>query len=370
MTGKRISDADTAELIDALNARAATLGPELLPNGRRSGNKWMFSGIDDHGKSESAWLHLSGPQQGQWIDAGNAAAGEDKGDMLDLLRFKRCGGDKRAAFDEARKELGRPSPFDRNAPRLSDEERQAREAAARQRAEERDRKWQRERAGKARNAQRLFLNARELEGTPAEEYLVGRALSAAPIGKWPGSLRFHAETHHGPLGCKLPAMVAAIYTADGVQIGTHRIFLQHVKGIGWGKLKGAPDSTAKMVLGNMWGGFVPIHKGRSNVSMAKMAEGEPIYITEGIEDAIAVRMAKPEARIIAAISLPNIGGIVLPPAAKRLVVVADRDDKPAAQDALERAIAAQQARGLEVSLVMPPPGYKDVNDWLRGEKVG
>ena len=115
---------------------------------------------------------------------------------------------------------------------------------------------------------------------------------------------------------------------------------------------------------------MPIHKGRSGVSMAQMAEGEPVYVTEGIEDAIAVRMAKPEARIVAAISLPNIGAILLPPAARRLVVVADRDDKAEAQDALERAIAQQQARGLEVSLVMPPPGFKDVNDWLRGQGAG
>jgi hypothetical protein len=78
-----------------------------------------------------------------------------------------------------------------------------------------------------------------------------------------------------------------------------------------------------------------------------------------------VRMMKPEARIIAAISLGNIGAIVLPEAARRLVVVCDRDDKPAAVDQLERSIGRQQARGLSVETVFPPVPHKDMNDWLR-----
>ena len=361
-------DDDTRLIIDQLNSRAATLGPALLPNGRRSGNRWMFSGIDDHGKSESAYLHLSGPKEGLWMDLGNAAAGEDRGDMLDLLRLKRCGGDKSAAFVEARRELGLPERG--SGKRISDADRKAMDEAREKRAADREAAYERERVKKAKNAKRLFLRGGELAASPAEQYLLGRDLSCAPIGEWPRSLRYFAETHHGPLGAKLPAMLACIVTAEGRHIGTHRIFLQNTRGKGWEKLKGVPDATAKMVLGNMWGGFVPIHKGRSNVSMANMAEGEPIYVTEGIEDAIAVRMVKPEARIIAAISLPNIGGILLPKVARRLVVVADRDDKPDAQDALERAISQQQARGLEVSLVMPPPGIKDFNDWLRGQPTG
>ena len=379
MTGagvsNRISDGETASLLDRLNALAPSLGPDLLPNGRRAGGKWMFSGIADTGLSESAWLHLSGPRMGHWTDAGNAASGEQHGDMLDLVRLIRCGGDKRAAFDEARRILGDPSPFDRTAAPVSDEERRARRDAARKRAEDRERQFARERVKKARNAKRLWLRGEAIEGTPAADYLTARGLSVEPVGRWPRSLRFFDRTHHGPLGGKFPALLAAIYTADGAQIGTHRIFLQHVANRGWGKLTGAPNAssseaigieraTAKMVLGNMWGGFVPIHKGRSRVPMARMAEGEPVYVTEGIEDAIAVRMVKPEARIVAAISLGNIGAILLPEAARRLVIVADRDDKPAAQDALERAVAHQQSRGLDVSVVMPPPGIKDFNEWL------
>lgn len=181
-------------------------------------------------------------------------------------------------------------------------------------------------------------------------------------GKWPGALRFHPEVWNRDEGCKIPAMLAAIYNADGQQTGTHRTYLQAAAGRGWVKID---SPKAKKVLGSMWHGFVPINKGSSGQPMRAMPEGEPVYVTEGIEDALVVRMMKPDARIIAAISLGNMGALVLPPAARRLVIVADRDTKPKAQEQLERSIAQQQARGMDVRLVMPPAPHKDVNDWWR-----
>ncbi len=354
---------DYGEICARLNELAPSLAPDLLPNGRRSGNKWMFSGLDDHGRSESAYVHLAGSKIGKWFDHGNAAPGEDKGDMLDLLMHRRCGGDKAAALAEAKALLGIEDRWKPGA-QVSPEERARRAEAARQRAAERDRREAHDRDKKAHNAKRLFMRGEPIKGTPAEHYLRGRGLAPVPGRDWTGALRFFAETHHGPLGLKLPAMLGGIYLASGQQIGTHRIFLQEHRTRGWVKLQGAPEATAKMVLGNMWGGFVPIHKGRSGVIMRQMAEGERIYITEGIEDALAVAMVKPEARVIAAISLPNIGAIVLPPVARRVVIVADRDENVKARDQLERSIAQQQARGLEVALVMPPKGIKDINEWL------
>jgi hypothetical protein len=99
--------------------------------------------------------------------------------------------------------------------------------------------------------------------------------------------------------------------------------------------------------------------------MRGLPAGEPVYVTEGPEDAVCVRMMKPEARIVCAVSLANIGAIVLPEQAGPLVVVADRDASETAQATLERAIAQQQARGQAVQLVLPPAPHKDVNDWWR-----
>jgi hypothetical protein len=332
---------------------------------------WRFSGIDDNGKGGSAWVYLTGARIGHWQDAGNARAGEEKGDMLDLVRLKECGGDVKRAVDWAKAELGIEDSFaPGQRPQMSAEEREKRASEARERARQREQREAAERTKKARNAKRLFLSASPLAGSPAELYLRGRAIGNPLGAEWPGSLRYHRDAFCGPLQDKQPAMVAGIFNAAGEQVGTHRTFLQLQRvsagpGAAWGKLQHPDLENAKMVLGNMWGGFVPIAKGKSGKSMRQMPPGEPVYVTEGIEDALCVRMLLPAARIVCGISLGNIGAIVLPDQARKLVIVADRDDKPTAQDTLERSIAQQQARGLAVQLVLPPPGIKDINDWVQ-----
>lgn len=354
---------DTALVVEAINAMAAELAPELLPNGRRAGQRWMFSGIADTGASESAWVNLAGPRIGHWCDMGNAAAGEDKGDMLDLLRLK-LGLSPRDAFEEARRRLGMPVSGQRAV--LSQAEKQRMAEAARARAEARERAEAEERERKAKRARFLWIGAQPIAGTPAARYLKARGLGPGPSGVFPRSYRFAPQAYHGELQEKLPALVMSIVTPAGVQIGTHRVFLCQDDAGRWGKLRRA---TAKMVLGSFWGGFIPVNRGQSGKSMRDMPEGEAIYVCEGPEDAVALRMLKPEARIICSVSLPNIGAIVLPRQLGQLVIVADRDDKPTARDALEAAIARQQARGVNVGIVMPPAEVngrrvKDLNDWV------
>lgn len=347
------------EIADRLNSLAPSLAPELLPNGHRSGNKWMASGIADTGRSASLYVHLTGPSIGHWRDLGNCPAGEEKGDMLDLLRL-RLGLDARGAVQEAKARLGIHDSYEPGArPDPAALARRAEEA--RERAEARAQAEAQEREARARGARALYLKGSAIAGTPVEAYLIGRRLVQPDGLGWPNALRFGAEVWNRELGVKVPAMLAPIYDAAGKHIGTHRTYLQACSRRGWTKLD---SPNAKMVLGGMWGGFVPINKGSSGKPMAQMPEGEPVYVTEGIEDALVVRMMRPEARIVAAISLANMGGIVLPPAARRLVLVCDRDSKPAAQDALERSIGRQQARGLDVQLVLPPLPHKDMNEWL------
>lgn len=360
-----------AEIADKLNAQAPTLAPELLPNGRRAGNKWICSGVHDAGRGSSMWVNLSGAHQGQWRDAGNCPADQERGDMIDLLRHVRHGGDKGAAVAEAKALLGIHDPFTPEK-RRPDPESQARAAEDRRaRAALRQAQDERDREAKIRGAKALFLadKAKPIAGTPAEAYLLGRGIGAGGEGRWPGSLRFHPEVWNRDLGAKCPALLAMIVSPLGEQLGTHRIWLQPLRQAqggrsgGWTKLQ---VEHAKKVLGTFWGGFIPLAKGASGKSMRHMAPDEPVYMTEGPEDAALVRERLPGARVICAISLGNMGAIVFPAAARRLVVVADRDGKAREVDSLERAIAAQQARGMEVSLVMPPEGFKDVNDWHLG----
>ncbi|MBT0667012.1 toprim domain-containing protein [Novosphingobium profundi] len=354
-----------AEIAEKINGQAREIAPDLLPNGRFSQcrTKWMFSGIPDTGKSESAWVHLAGPKIGKWFDMGNAAPGEDKGDILDLLQLKLGLADKRAAIEEAKARLGIQDDWKPGKPaRLSPEELQRRADEARARAEAREAAAEKDRAAKARGAKALYLRGGPIAATWADRYLKARGIEEGD--KWPGVLRFHPEVYLREEGCKVPAMLAAVYRADGEQIGTHRTFLANEGG----RIIKARVDRPKRVLGSVWGGFIPISKGSSRKSMRDMPEGEPVYVTEGIEDALVVRMMMPAARIVAAYSLGNVGAIVLPAAARRLVIVCDRDSKAAAQEQLERSIAQQQARGLDVRIVMPPAScggvaIKDINDW-------
>lgn len=343
------------EIEQRLRDNAESIGRELLAGAHKEG-AYLKAGSVMGEPGNSLVLNLQGAGQGKWRDY----AGTDHGDMLDLIQATQ-GLDKPGAVAWAKDRLGIVDSWSPNY--RPDPEAMARKAEElRQMQEARQAKDAEEKAAKMRGARALYLGqgSRPIAGTPAEAYLRGRAIE--DLGRWPGCLRFNPEVYNKDERCKIPAMLAPIYLADGTHVATHRTYLQQDRARGWCKIQG---KNAKKVLGPMWGGFVPINKGASGKSMAKMPADEPVYVTEGIEDALCVRMVRPGFRIIAAVSLGNMGAIILPPAARRIVIVADRDDNADAQAALERSIAAQQARGLQVDMIMPPVGVKDVNDWLR-----
>ncbi|WP_310532531.1 toprim domain-containing protein [Novosphingobium sp.] len=359
-----------------LNARAGELAPRLLPNGRYEDGRrsWWSRGIPDppiggDGKA-SLKVDLIGDRQGHWYDFGNCHASEKKGDMLDLVRIKMCHGDQQQAISEAKAILGIHDTFVPGPRRKPSPEELAQAAAdARARHEAQQLRDSEDRERRARGARALYLHqlAQPIAGTPVEAYLRGRDL--LPGSAWPNALRFHPEVWHRQERCKLPAMLAPMFALVGGKLrhmATHRTYLAQVGGR-WGKL---PGNDAKKVLGPSRGAFVPINrgllaKGAAGQSLRAMAEGAPVYVTEGIEDAIVVRMMRPNDWILAAYSVTNMGMMVLPEAARDLVVVCDRDQNLTAQDQLEATIAKQQARGIHVSTVMPPEGVKDMNDWLK-----
>ncbi|GGD74031.1 DUF7146 domain-containing protein [Croceicoccus mobilis] len=361
---------EVAEIEQRLRDQVAALAPHLLPNGVRDGHYLKVGSIEGE-RGQSLVVELSGARQGKWRDY----AADSNGDMLDLIEATQGLADKRSAVQWAKDWLGIEEEYSPDRPaRLSPEEREARARVARERAARHEAELERERAAKMKGARSLYLHAEaETARTPVDFYLRARMLRPDPFDRWPGVLRYHPEVFCKEARVKVPAMVAAIYLADGTHVATHRTFLANHPEKGWGKM----DVTQpKKVLGPMGGGFIPISKGSSGKPMSQMVEGEPVYMTEGIEDAIAVRMKMPEARIVAAISLGNMGAVILPEKARRLTIVTDRDDgNETAQEALERSIGRQQARGIEVSLVVPPEKVnglpvKDINDWIRAEAWG
>lgn len=361
MTLRSVSD-----IADEFNRQAVSLAKELLPNGFRSGNNWMASGIKDTGKSASLAVSLSGTRIGHWTDHGNARAGEERGDMIDLLALRRYGGDRKAALQDAKARLGSHDQFDRAAPRPSPEEMARRAEERRAMEEARAAEEAAERHSKIRGARALFLHGRTapIADSAAERYLIGRGLSPAPVGEWPGALRFHPEAWCREQQLKIPAMLGQVFVWNGekqVHTATHRTYLQNCPRRGWTKID---SKNARMALGPWSGGYIPINKGSSGKSMTDMKPDEPLYMAEGIEKCIAIRMKKPGARIISGLNLKNMGAIVLPPQCRRLIMVVDNDKDDRELVALERAIARQQARGLHVQTVRPPHPYKDIDEWM------
>ena len=354
-----------SEIEEQLRARCEDIARQLLPAARKEGAYLKVGSVFGEAGG-SLVICLQGQKRGRWNDW----AADTHGDMLDLIEQALGLPSKREAVAWAKQQLGIHDQWTGSAVKPCPEELARRAEDARQRAEQRAQEDARDKAAKIRGAKALFLHKGSIDmgDTPAALYLQGRGLRSGPTG-WPGSMRFNPEVWCRDIKEKIPAMLGAVYLADGQQVACHRTYLQRTGGQ-WGKLQGA---TAKKILGPSWGGFIPINKGASGKPMSAMAEGEPIYMAEGPEDCLAIRMKKPEARIVCGLSLGNMGAIVFPAAAKRLVIVADRDPNPREVAKLERTIAQQQARGLEVSIVMPPPSVngrpvKDINDWLLAEQ--
>lgn len=338
------------EIAAMLAGQVHSLARELLPNGRRIGHEWCTG---SNRAQDNFKVHLSGGKAGVWADFTTGECG----DALDLVAHVRYGGDKRQAIVWARQWLGLDSPDPAVLASVREHAQKASEARADEAAAD---------AEAARNAAfRMWLSARaSIVGTPADVYLRGRGISIAELGRQPGALRFHPGLYHPGSGRTWPGLVTAIGDMAGRHIATHRTFLEVLDD---GRVRKAPVEPNKMVLGAYRGGCIRLWRGASNKRLADAGEGETVDITEGIEDGLSVALAMPECRVLAAVSLSNMAALKLPDAVRAVRIWHQRDDTNAALAAADRAIQAHIAAGRQVLLPPIPPGFKDVNDMLRGE---
>jgi hypothetical protein len=339
---------DASQIASALNRRIASLCAELLPAGRAKGGYWTVGSIDNE-PGGSLYVHLSGPKQGRWTDS---ATGEF-GDALDLLAACRCRGDKREAYRRGLDWLGHTGSLPA-VPYTPVPQRAGGEADAAH-ATDVDRR--------RAYAMRVYLEAQaSIAGTPAADYLAGRGIDLAELGRQPRALRCHPGLRHRPSGCTFPAMIAAVSGPDGVHIATHRTWLERIAGAGWIK---ARIEDPKMTIGDYPGGSIRLWRGASGKSLKDAPADQPVIIGEGIETCLSIALACPEFRVISAISLGNFGGVWLPPQVRMVVLAADNDIKPAARLHLQRAAERHLAAGRHVRIARSPFG-NDFNDALRG----
>lgn len=355
---------DVGVIVQGLRADIERLCRELLPQGRRDGAEWCCGSIDGEA-GQSCRVHIgAGARTGVWCDF---ATGET-GDALDLVAACLYRGDKKRAYRWASYWLGLTDATPEEVERRKAE---ADTARTRQAIEAADREEKFRRA-----AQRIFIGAEQaLRDTPVARYLAGRGIDLAVLGRQPRSLRYAAELYHGKTASKWPGMVAMISGPSGEFLGVHRTFLQvHPDG---SVTKAPLGRDAKMSLGRYrdQGGYVRLWRGGSGRPWNTPAAGEWVAVTEGLEDALCVALAKPDQRVACAISLSSLPNTRWPPGIAGVLIVRDNvvgaDAEAATQrlredHVIEKAAAAFRAQGLGVKVAAPPPGFKDVNDWLRG----
>lgn len=194
-------------------------------------------------------------------------------------------------------------------------------------------------ARKAEAAQKLWNEAKPIDGTLAARYLHGRGIDCA----LPDSLRFHEDCRH-PTGERFPAMIARVDGCDAFAV--HRTYL-------------SPDGTkasidpAKAMLGSVLGGAVHL----------TACAGDRLVICEGIETglSLACGLLLEPANIWAALSTSGMKVIRLPEQAGRLTIAIDGDS--AGRKAGEALARDATAKGWSVKMSEPPDKY-DFNDLL------
>lgn len=352
---------EIVQIVDLLNDRLESLVGELLPLGSAQGVEWVEASRDSGGLGRSLTVRLSGAKRGVW----KHFAGDAAGDALDLIAYLRFDGRKGDALRWARGWLG----IDKMDPgALEQTKRKAKKAAGAARESEAAAREKR-----SRQARAIWLSGKPIKiGGAVDLYLTGRNIWLGNLGHNPGAIRYLAECWCSERQMKLPAMVTAINGPDGKICAVHRTYLQIHDDASVTK---AALKSPKMVLGPYAGGAARIWRGEAidagtgEVTLARpiarAGPGQEVVICEGIEDALTLAQAAPERRIMAAISVGNIGQVALPENVAAVILVADNDgpDTPAAA-AFDKAVAAHQAAGRRVKVARAPAGYKDVNDLL------
>lgn len=350
---------EARKIRDGLNARAEQIAKGLYPLGKVSGNYLKIGDIKGRAGSQMA-IHIAGDKCGLWMDYSDDNPETGRGDMLKLLTLAKFHGDWKAAFAYARDILGMntvgkaskvealpvPDPVVRDA-RVADAD-----------------------ADKIKSARQLFFAAQaDLAHTPVDHYLAGRAIHLLQMAYQPRALRFHPNVWHPETRLEHPCLLAAINNFDGEIVGVHRHYLETIGQNVWIKLRGVTDN--KLSYGKVWHNCIRLWRGitpdgKRRGAFADMTADEQVYICEGVEDGLSIAMLKPSVRVLVAINLPNIGSpIRLPGAARRLMIVADRDIKEKPQQQLQNAIEKYQGEGRYVQKIYAPAPFKDFNDYLQ-----
>jgi len=313
-------------IVQRLRETAETWVPRLFPNGKRVGDEWRLANIrgDAPRNTGSCVITLRGPHAGDWIDFdGNQ------------------GGGPISAIEEATSLSGRdliveaadiagiaPGAPERRAPPTPP-------------TPKRD---------PALEIAHILTASEPISGSPVARYLTGRGLTVPEAA----DLLFHPDLTHWETKSGYPAMLGQVRDRDGAVIGLHRTYLTTNESV----VTKAPVEKAKKMLGRVAGGAV---------RLAEPGNGDRLALSEGIETGLAVMTACPDLPVWATLSTSGLEQVDLPPAVRRVLILADNDASGAGLRAAEAAARRLRAQGRDVAVVQPPKEGEDFNDLLLRE---
>lgn len=316
---------DASDLARQLARNAESVCRHYLPHGRRQGCYWLIGDVEGT-PGRSLFVRLTGPDAGKgaagkWTDA---ATGEH-GDLLDLIAANQRLVSLADTLDEARRFLSLPRPKPKAFEPLPPVP-----------------------TGSPEAARRLWAISQPIQGTLAETYLRQRGITDL---RECGSLRFHPHCWYradedDPPGTPsaLPALIAAVRSADGSLTGIHRTWLDPS---GSGK---APVATPRRAMGHLLGNGLRF--GRA---------GSVMVAGEGIETILSLRQIMPTIPMIAGLSAGHLSALQITPSLHRLYIA--RDNDPAGQQAADTL--AERAIGAGIEPLMLTASLGDFNDDLQ-----
>jgi hypothetical protein len=304
-----------------LAANVEAIANRYIPNGKRIGIHWCTGDIHDKPSGQdggSLKLDLVGEHAGKWHDF---ATGE-KGDLLDLIQ-RREGLDAPAAIAHCERQGWL------NAPRRTTSAKTSKTKGSEERRAE---------------ARRLWESSQPLDGTVGEAYLRARDLNP-PHGP---HLRFHLRGTSGH-----PSLVAAFVAPGSGDIAAVQTTALTADGSGKAEI-----DPPRRTIGSPEGAGVVV---QANPTATE------IIIVEGVETALSLRAAAPDAEIVAFGPKNNLANARIDTRFERVTIAADQD----AKDDLEKLADRLRREGKQVHIAAPAPSDTDIarnydfNDLLR-----
>ena len=310
-------------IVQRLRETAEYWVARLFPNGKRVGDEWRLANIrgDAPRNTGSCVITLRGPHAGDWIDFD----GNEGGGPISAIEAA-TGLTGRDLIVESAEIAGVQS----GAP--------MRQAPATKPAPKRD---------ASQDIAYIHSKAVPIIETPAAAYLQARGLALPDAS----DLLFHPDLTHWETKSGYPALLGQVRDRSGDVIGLHRTYLVRDAN----EVRKAPIAKPKMMLGRIAGGAV---------RLAPIGKDGRVALCEGLETGLAVMTACPDLPVWATLSTSGLEQVELPPAAQRVLILADHDASGAGLRAAEASARRLRAQGRDVAIALPPEEGEDFNDML------